>query len=655
MRVNYLQLSNILSFKYEEDINNAFKIEFNPDLNIIIGENGSGKSTALEAMNFVFTRALFKRITNRYSSHRSYYTDRKNTLQIDDNYSNRTLGLRLQPNWSSEEAQQRVRVSIKLDNIDRANIDHIVDNYSRIKKTLENYSIIPVPEFFALDRGMDIEIDITFKQAKYDEDNTYDSYYSDSVPDYIKFYLEYYHAVNEAITVYNEDNTDHIAPLENTFSMLSAFRDYGNDNSQIQLYNGDGPSGDALQDVKNRLIPHSINEHSSGMPAIFDFIKLKLGEDHFKLVKEGENINDATAIINSSSIIKKINEKLRILNLQLSVKPVNIRRWSYEFMFHDTKNDRYIGDINSLSAGQKSIIHLIFEAYGRDDVKGGLIVIDEPEIHLHYQFQSKYLKILEDLAKEQKIQCILVTHSEGFINDNTIKYIKRFSLNEERNSVARTPDIREDQRKLIEILNNTWAARVLFLDRVLLVEGQDDEYFFRVAIKKLQPDLSQSITVYGVRGKDSISSFKSFFESFGLKVYVIKDLDATGEDFYGRGNAVSFRNSGEAGIINYRNEHPDLDQQIESRYSSDEFYLKKGAVEQYTGKEKGIDHVIDFCENGMDNFLKSNDDKAKEIINIIGLIAGDNTCNPSSKPRKTIKSTLQRLAIRLIKTGLKCC
>ena len=167
MRVNYLQLSNILSFKYEEDINSAFKIEFNPDLNIIIGENGSGKSTVLEAMNFVFTRVLFKRITNRYSSHRSYYTDRKNTLQIDDNYSNRTLGLRLQPNWSSEEQQQRVRVSIKLDSIDRANIDHIVDNYSRIKKTLDNYSIIPMPEFFALDSDMDIEIDITFKQAKY--------------------------------------------------------------------------------------------------------------------------------------------------------------------------------------------------------------------------------------------------------------------------------------------------------------------------------------------------------------------------------------------------------------------------------------------------------------------------------------------------------
>lgn len=627
-----MQLSNILSFKYEEDINNAFKIEFDPDLNIIIGENGSGKSTVLEAMNLVFTRALFKRITNSYSSHRSYYTDRKNMLQIDDNYSNRTLGLRLQPNWSSEEAQQRVRVSIKLDNIDRANIDHIVDNYSHIKKTLENYSIIPMPEFCALDSDMDIEIDITFKQAKYDEDNTYKSHYRDPVPDYIKFYLEYYHAINEAITVYNEDNTDHIAPLENTFSMLSAFRDYGNDNSQIHLYNGDGPSGDVFQNVKNRLIPHSINEHSSGMPAIFDFIKLKLGEDHFKRVKEGKNINDATATINNSPIIKKINEKLRILNLQLSVKPVSIRRWSYEFKFRDIKNDRELGDINSLSAGQKSIIHLIFEAYGRDDVKGGLIIIDEPEIHLHYQFQSKYLKILEDLAKEQEIQCILVTHSEGFINDNTIRYIKRFSLNEERNSVVRTPDIREDQKKLIEILNNTWAARVLFLDRVLLVEGQDDEYFFRAAIKILHQEASQCITVYGVNGERSMFSFKSFFESFGLKVYFIKDLDTTKTDFY-RGFYRSQKKSlppvkTDEQIIAYRNEHPDLDEKIESKYPSYEFYLKKGAIEQYTGKEKRIDHVIDFCENEMDHFLNSDDDRAREIRKIIDLIAdkdGDST------------------------------
>lgn len=326
-------------------------------------------------------------------------------------------------------------------------------------------------------------------------------------------------------------------------------------------------------------------------------------------------------------MVDRINNALKLFNLRFYIELTNLRDWSYEFRFYDIKNDRNLGDINSLSAGQKSIMHLIFEAYGRDDVVGGLIIIDEPEIHLHYQFQFEYLKILEKLAEEQRIQYVIVTHSEGFISNKTIGHVKRFSLNEERNSVVCNPDIREDQKKLIEILNNTQAARVLFLDRVLLVEGQDDEYFFRAAIKKLQPDLSQNITVYGVRGKDSISSFKSFFESFGLTVYLIKDLDATGRDFYN--STVSFKYDKrikQAGldkrkIDKYRNEHSDLDQQIESRYSSDEFYLKKGAIEQYTGKEKGIDHVIDFCENEMDNFLNSDDDRAKEIRKIIEIIA----------------------------------
>ena len=194
-------------------------------------------------------------------------------------------------------------------------------------------------------------------------------------------------------------------------------------------------------------------------------------------------------------MVNDINDKLELLNLQFNIELTDLRTWSYEFRFRDTKNNRDLGDINSLSAGQKSIIHLIFEAYGRDDVNGGLIIIDEPEIHLHYQFQFEYLKILEKLAKEQGVQYIIVTHSEGFISNKTIGHVKRFSLNEERNSVVCTPDVREDQRKLIEILNNTWAARVLFLDRVLLVEGQDDEYFFRAAIKKLQPDLSQNINI----------------------------------------------------------------------------------------------------------------------------------------------------------------
>ena len=621
MRVNYLQLSNILSFKYEEDINSAFKIEFDPDLNIIIGGNGSGKSTALEAMNFVFTRVLFKCCEfDEYSFKRSI-VDRKYALKVDDR-SNHTSGLRLQPNWDSELGSQSIRILITLDDIDKANINHIANNYGHIRHIFEVYSYINTPEdFVSIENDMEVDINITFN---YREDR-YETSYTNSVPKSVQFYLEYYQAINEAITIHNNEHTNYIAPLGSTFSMLSAFRNYNTFSLQTSLQSNPVSQ---LREIRRNSSYRSNHDQSGSEPAIFNIVKLKLGEEYLNFLKGTKDIDEAKDAVNRLKMVNDINDKLELLNLKFYIELTDLRTWSYEFRFYDTKNERDLGDINSLSAGQKSIMHLIFEAYGRDDVNGGLIIIDEPEIHLHYQFQFEYLKILEKLAKEQGVQYIIVTHSEGFISNKTIGHVKRFSLNEERNSVVCTPDIREDQKKLIEILNNTWAARVLFLDRVLLVEGQDDEYFFRVAIKILQPDLSRSITVYGVRGKDSISSFKSFFESFGLKVYVIKDLDATGEDFYGRRNAVSFRNSGEAGIIRYRRDRPDLDEQIESRYSSDEFYLKKGAIEQYTGKEKGIDHVIDFCENEMDNFLNSDDEKAKEICKIIGLIAnkdGDST------------------------------
>ena len=613
MRVNYLQLSNILSFKYEEDINSAFKIEFDPDLNIIIGENGSGKSTVLEAMNFVFTRILFRHCEVDEYKFLLSAANRKDALEVDDPPN--CTGFRLQSNWDSDSKSQKIRISTTLDNIDRTNINHIADNYGHIKNILGLYSHINTPEDFApIDNDMDIDIDITFNH----KEDVCDTVYISSVPTHVQFYLEYYQAINEAIAIYNNEHTDHMAPLGNSFSILSAFRNY--DTFALQTSLQSDPASQ-LRNIKRSSSYRSNNDQSGIEPLIFNIVKLKLGEKHLRLIQEGKNIDDATVAINSLPLITNINERLKLLNLKLSIKPTNIRTWSYEFRFRDIKNDRELGDINSLSAGQKSIIHLIFEAYGRDDVNGGLIIIDEPEIHLHYQFQFEYLKILEKLAKEQGVQYIIVTHSEGFISNKTIGHVKRFSLNEERNSVVCTPDIREDQRKLIEILNNTWAARVLFLDRVLLVEGQDDEYFFRVAIKKLQPDLSQNITVYGVRGKDSISSFKSFLESFGLKVYFIKDLDATGKDLYHYKNQKSLKTDEENN--KYREEHLDVDEKIESRYPFGEFYLKKGAVEQYTGKLKGIEHVIDFCENEMDNFLKSDDEKAKEIYKIIGLIAGE--------------------------------
>ena len=66
MNIKILQISNILSFQHVDDISNATEITFDNELNILIGENGSGKSTVLEVINFTFKQVLFAKFNLNY-------------------------------------------------------------------------------------------------------------------------------------------------------------------------------------------------------------------------------------------------------------------------------------------------------------------------------------------------------------------------------------------------------------------------------------------------------------------------------------------------------------------------------------------------------------------------------------------------------------
>lgn len=607
MRIGSIQLSNILSFPYVEDIDEAVKVSFDPSLNIIIGSNGSGKSTMLEAINFLFKRVIFRPyIHDENVRNNTTPVRRLETLRPDPAAKQYRDIFRLSPNWSTETKKQTIKIELFLDDVDRQNIETIIQNYEKISYLASRYSRTEIPEFNSLKNAEQVTLTIAL-----DDDN--DSFeVTHSTREDLFAYLYDYELIKEIINMYNIENTlDRIPLMGDSFTMLSAFRNYHSFTNDTTL-NTDADF--QIRGLRQGSFSRSINAGETGEPTVFSLVRLRAANVQYELSRTKMTDRESENEANKIQMIKNINNKIAIINLNCRIKLLDRRNWSYIFEFFDTKHNKPLGSINSLSAGQRSIIHLVFEAYGRDEVKGGVVIVDEPEIHLHYQFQHEYLKIMNDIIKDQATQYILVTHSDGFIDHTTAPYLKRFALNKNRESVVYSPLFNSSQDELVRILDNKQSARVLFSNKVILVEGQDDRFFYRALLDKLHPGLRKEISVFDVGGRDDYVRWIKFFESYGLIVYCVKDLDAAFVDIY---NIRSpYKLTSETSREKFKKEHTSLPSDIKEKYDERLYILSEGAVEEYTDTDKGLKYMMEYCMN-IDQFIEKDTDKSNEVIGII--------------------------------------
>ena len=79
-------------------------------------------------------------------------------------------------------------------------------------------------------------------------------------------------------------------------------------------------------------------------------------------------------------------------------------------------------DIEWLSSGEKNdfvmFYRLIFNT-----AKNGIILIDEPEISLHIEWQEEYLDRLIDICKMNGVQALVATHSPNIVNGHLDLFI----------------------------------------------------------------------------------------------------------------------------------------------------------------------------------------------------------------------------------------
>lgn len=101
---------------------------------------------------------------------------------------------------------------------------------------------------------------------------------------------------------------------------------------------------------------------------------------------------------------------------------------SHEYLFRQRGTDALL-NVNNLSAGLKSfvIIKMLLENHSLRE--RDVLILDEPEIHLHPEWQMKYAEIIILLQKEFNLTVILATHSSHFLEALQL-YAKKYGTEE---------------------------------------------------------------------------------------------------------------------------------------------------------------------------------------------------------------------------------
>ena len=186
--------------------------------------------------------------------------------------------------------------------------------------------------------------------------------------------------------------------------------------------------------------------------------------------------------------------------------------------------------IKSECHGLKELITLLTILYDDDY---NCLIIDEPELHLHPQFQTFYLQEIRKIAGDPQIsgkKCFfIVTHSPYFVDIRTIEDLK-FCFIFRPDKLPTCIDQLEDEdafriKYLLPKLN-THHKQFFFATRPIFAEGYTDQQIFFLLQENRGKLLGTSGScIIDVDGKDKLDSFFRLCKKLNIDAQFIADLD----------------------------------------------------------------------------------------------------------------------------------
>ncbi len=629
MKIHNIKISNLLSFPYVPNMKTDRGITFpvwtiDAHTHILIWPNGSGKSNFLTIVNYMFRVGM----TDRYTLNDQF-------LKREDvgNYD-RTITqiahpiVALPPHNDHKDKPSEIQVSFYLSDLDRDNAAFIVKYAQKINELLGTYSRIPV----RFNNGVSVD-DVMKRESLHVscKINTKTGVVSsncldtDPVGQLFFAYIKHFEAIQHLITIYNTfiitDPKERVRHLNNTFAIIWCYRKLGHLDSHYDLHFRYG--SDVLQTIDEDKDFFS----QANLPIGFEMLKKKLAKAYHYTCPGGDK--PCKDVLKDNKEYAAINMLLEeYIGFSLRLYRPEHEQTRYTFFLENSAGHRYSFD--ELSSGDKAILFLITTLYGFD-LENGLIVIDEPELHLHPQLQKKLLSLLERVGNALKIQCVVATHAALLINENNIQYVHRFYMrNHETQVVSPLHSYHEHESNLVQILRFTNTAKIFFVNKIIMVEGEIDELFFGFYLNYLaekDPKRSKKLINYeiiNINGKGSFNRWNKFLDKFGLQSYFIGDWDNI-QDTGVRIDMKAYRKHIEGlpktkryptVIQLLQEESPqkwkEIVNLIDDLYDDNIFLLKQWDTETYMGiQHKWVEETIDFCHKQFGSWIKDPKFKTK--------------------------------------------
>ncbi len=469
------------------------------NISIVIGPNGGGKTNLLDATVIMLRRYLF---ASMYAVH-SPTPEQQNRYQFIHNDALNNMVL--ERHSDGKDRNQIVEVEIEVTSKDIGNMRSIKTDVGRLIKLASNKYINLDQLAFANNWKLD-KIDVGQRFVYRIINGSLQQPNPESACGSFLQYLQIF----EIDGMLREEFD--LAPLATPLIYLPVNRAALGFQSNVELaaYNE--------FEIKRQSDAASSRSTTS-------VVNLALGRlaQRYRLLLEKDN-GTAFQEFRGDTNLQELTNLLSELGYEWLLESVNPLKNQYDIRLRKQGSSFLV---NAASSGERELLTYLFAIFALN-VRDALIIVDEPELHLHPKWQKTLLQLFIKLAQSTGNQFLLATHASTFVSPESIQYVSRVYSQHQKSHIRRlNPTVLPEAKNLLNIVNSQNNERLFFADEVILVEGLSDRIFFEAVLDHFgRSSSSKSILeVISVGGKGFFEAYAKILKACAIEYSIVADLD----------------------------------------------------------------------------------------------------------------------------------